>query len=122
MPESGILRVSSSLPNQILWWRLSFLDISILPGRENECKCTLILLFFNIRNLIQPNLTVCRMILCQLCPLYVQFSQEVDRDRQTAGCPQDRKEILLNLIASLETREDKNKLEQALLTARILRE
>ena len=56
------------------------------------------------------------MILCQLCPLYVQFSQEVDRDRQTAGCPQDRKEILLNLIASLETREDKNKLEQALLT------
>ena len=53
------------------------------------------------------------------------------RDQQSVGCPEDRKEILLNMMADLETsiREDDAKLErlhsdveQALLTERFLKE
>ena len=53
------------------------------------------------------------------------------RDQQSVGCPEDRKEILLNMMADLEIsiREDDTKLErlhsdveQALLTERFLKE
>ena len=53
------------------------------------------------------------------------------RDQQSVGCPEDRREILLNMMADLETsvREDHSKLEllhneveQALLTEKNLKE
>ena len=53
------------------------------------------------------------------------------RNQQSVGCPEDRKEILLNMMADLEIsiREDDTKLErlhsdveQALLTERFLKE